>query len=59
VESPALAAGDDGFGAAAGEVAAGVIADPLRRSQIEVDITVFAPDDPGRPQRVLSLGEAE
>jgi hypothetical protein len=36
-----------------------VVADPLRRSQIEVDVAVFAPDDPGRPRRVLSLGEAK
>lgn len=40
-------------------MAAGVVADPLRRSQIEVDVAVFAPDDPGRPRRVLSLGEAK
>lgn len=55
----ALSAGDDVFAAAPGEVAAGVVADPLRRSQIEVDVAVFAPDDPGRPRRVLSLGEAK
>ena len=36
-----------------------VVTDPLRRSQIEVDVAVFAPDDPGRPRRVLSLGEAK
>jgi hypothetical protein len=55
----ALSAGDDVFAAAPGEVAAGVVADPLRRSQIEADVAVFAPDDPGRPRRVLSLGEAK
>jgi len=47
------------LGEAPGEVAAGVVADPLRRSQIEVDVAVFAPDEPGRPRRVLSLGEAK
>jgi uncharacterized protein len=47
------------LGEAPGEVAAGVIADPLRHSQIQVDVAVFAPDDPGRPRRVLSLGEAK
>jgi AAA+ ATPase superfamily predicted ATPase len=52
-------AGDDAFGEPPGEVAAGVVADPLRRSQIQVDVAVFAPDDPGRPRRVLSLGEAK
>jgi hypothetical protein len=51
------AAGDDVFAEAPGEVAAGVVADPLRRSQIQVDVAVFAPDDPGRPRRILSLGE--
>jgi uncharacterized protein len=52
-------AGDDAFGEPPGEVAAGIVADPLRRSQIQVDVAVFAPDDPGRPRRVLSLGEAK
>jgi AAA+ ATPase superfamily predicted ATPase len=47
------------LGEAPGEVAAGVVADPFRHSQIEVDVAVFAPDDPGRPRRVLSLGEAK
>jgi AAA+ ATPase superfamily predicted ATPase len=51
--------GDDVFGEAPGEVAAGVVADPLRHSQIQVDVAVFAPDDPGRPRRILSLGEAK
>jgi hypothetical protein len=36
------------FGEAPGEVAAGVVADPLRRGQIQIDVAVFAPDDPGR-----------
>jgi uncharacterized protein len=47
------------FGEAPGEVAAGVVADPLRRRQIQIDVAVFAPDDPGRPRRVLSIGEAK
>jgi uncharacterized protein len=51
--------GAEAFGGAPGEVAAGVVADPLRRSQIQIDAAVFAPDDPGRPRRVLSLGEAK
>jgi hypothetical protein len=50
--------GEDLFGEAPGEVAAGVVADPVRRSQIQVDVAVVAPDDPGRPRRILSLGEA-
>ena len=44
---------------ALGEVAAGVVADPLRRGQIQVDVAVFAPDEPGRPHRVLCVGEAK
>jgi AAA+ ATPase superfamily predicted ATPase len=55
----AQSAGDEAFGEAPGEVAAGVVADPLRRSQIQVDVAVFAPDDPGHSRRVLSLGEAK
>ena len=47
------------FGTVPGEVAAGVVADPLRRDQIQVDVAVFAPDKPGRPRRVLSLGAAK
>jgi hypothetical protein len=46
------------FGAVPGEVAAGVVADPLRRGQIQVDVAVYAPDEPGHPRRVLSFGEA-
>ena len=47
------------FGESPGEVAAGTVADPARRSQIQVDVAVFASDAPGRPRRVLSLGEAK
>ena len=36
-----------------------MVADPLRRGQIQVDVAVFAPDEPGRPRRMLSLGEAQ
>jgi uncharacterized protein len=55
----ALSSGAEVFGMLPGEVAAGVVADPLRRGQIQVDVAVFAPDEPGRPRRVLSLGEAK
>ena len=47
------------FGGLPGEVAAGVVNDPTNRTQIEVDVAVLAPEDPGRPRRVLSLGEAK
>lgn len=33
--------------------------DPARRSQIEVDVVVFASTVPGEPRRILSLGEAK
>jgi uncharacterized protein len=36
----AQSSADDTFGEAPGEVAAGVVADPLRRSQIQVDVAV-------------------
>jgi hypothetical protein len=55
----ALAAPAELFGALPGEVGSGVVADPARRSQIEVDIVVFAPAAPGEPRRTLSLGEAK
>lgn len=42
-----------------GEVGAGVVADPARRTQIEVDVAVLGPARPGEPRRVLSLGEAK
>jgi hypothetical protein len=38
-------------------LAIGVVADPLRRGRIQVDVGVFAPDESRRPRRVLSLGE--
>jgi uncharacterized protein len=35
------------------------VTDPPNRAQIEVDVAVLAPEDPGRPRQVLSLGEAK
>lgn len=55
----ALAAPAGLFGALPGAVGAGVVADPARRSQIEVDVVVFAPTVPGEPRRILSLGEVK
>ena len=55
----AILAGPGVFGEWPGEVAAAVVADPARRTQIQVDVTVLAADDAGRPRRVLSLGEAK
>lgn len=45
------------FGGLPGEVGSGVIPDPANRTQIEVDVVVLAPAEPGRPRKVLSLGE--
>ena len=42
-----------------GEVGHGVVADPARRRQLEIDVVVLAPAVPGEPRRVLSLGEAK
>jgi uncharacterized protein len=47
------------FGDLPGEVGSGVIPDPANRTQIEVDVVVLAPGEPGRPRKVLSLGEAK
>jgi AAA+ ATPase superfamily predicted ATPase len=55
----ATLAGPGVFGEWPGEVAAAVVADPARRTQIQVGVTVLAARDPGRPGQVLSLGEAK
>lgn len=55
----ALAAPAELFGALPGEVGSGIVADPTRRSQIEVDVVVFAPAAPGEQRRILSLGESK
>jgi hypothetical protein len=47
------------FGGLPGEVGAGVVPDPARRAQVEIDVAVFAPAVPGERRRVLSLGEAK
>ena len=47
------------FGVPVGEVASGVVADPGRRTQIEVDVAVLGPAQPGQPRQVISLGEVK
>jgi AAA+ ATPase superfamily predicted ATPase len=47
------------FGGLPGEVGSGVIPDPANRTQIEVDVVVLAPAEPGHPRKILSLGEAQ
>lgn len=54
--------GTDGirlFGAPVGEVGSGVVNDAANRTQIEIDVAVLAPAAPGRPRRLLSLGEVK
>ncbi|GAA3441908.1 AAA family ATPase [Planomonospora venezuelensis] len=41
------------------EVGSGVVGDPANRTRIEIDVVVLAAQEPGRPRRVLSLGEAK
>ncbi|QSB14641.1 ATP-binding protein [Natronosporangium hydrolyticum] len=55
----ALLAEPGRFGGLPGEVGTGVVADAGGRSQIQVDVAVFAPTEPGRPRRLLSIGEAK
>jgi hypothetical protein len=55
----ALSAGPTIFGDLPGDVAAGILADPVRHAQVQVDVAVLGVDDPGRPRRILSLGEAK
>jgi len=55
----AIAADPSIFGALPGEVGAGLVPDPANRTQIEVDVVVLAPAEPGRPRKILSLGEAK
>ncbi|GAA2828274.1 ATP-binding protein [Nonomuraea rubra] len=47
------------FGESPGEVAAGTVADPHNRTQIQVDVAVLAREEHGRPRRILSLGEVK
>jgi len=47
------------FGAPVGQVSAGTVADPGNKTQIEIDIAVLSPAEPGRPRQVISLGEAK
>jgi len=55
----AFRAGPGLFGSPAGEVGSGVVNDSASRTRIEIDVVVLAPREPGRPRRILSLGEAK
>jgi hypothetical protein len=47
------------FGGVPGTVAAGTVADPERRTQIQLDVVVLAPAGAGEAPRILSLGEVK
>jgi hypothetical protein len=55
----AQAAGADLIGGPVGEIGSGVVNDPANRTQTEIDVAVLAPAEPGRPRRILSLGEVK
>ncbi|MGH3218436.1 MAG: hypothetical protein ACRDPY_06855 [Streptosporangiaceae bacterium] len=50
---------DDAFDEPAAEVGSGVVADPARRAQIEIDVAAFAATAPGDRRRMLCLGEVK
>jgi hypothetical protein len=50
---------DDVLGEPPAEVGSGVVADPANKTQIELDVAVFAATSPGERRRVLSLGEVK
>jgi hypothetical protein len=54
----AMQAGSGLFGSPVGEVGSGIVNDPANRTQIEIDVAVLAPPEPGHPRRLLSLGES-
>lgn len=47
------------FGTPVGEVGSGVINDSSSRSQLQLDVVVFAPAAPGEGRRIVSLGEVK
>lgn len=55
----ATTAGPELFGGPPAEVATGVVGDPARREQIQVDVVVFGQPEPGAARRILALGEAK
>jgi uncharacterized protein len=55
----AMQAGSGLFASHVGEVGSGIVNDPANRTQIEIDVAVLAPPEPGRPRRLLSLGEVK
>jgi hypothetical protein len=55
----AMSVGDEVFGDFPGHVAAATVNDPRDKKQIQVDVAVLAPEETGRPRRILSPGEVK
>ena len=55
----ALEAAETLFGGVPSQVGAGTVADAANRTQIEIDVAVLGAQEPSRPRRVVSLGEAK
>jgi uncharacterized protein len=55
----AAARGREVFGRPVGQVSPGTVTDHAARSQIEIDVAVLAPAEPGQPREIISLGEAK
>jgi hypothetical protein len=56
----ALRYGGEHFGEGGiGEVVAGTVADPVNKSQIDIDVAVLGVAHPGEPRTIKSLGEAK
>jgi AAA+ ATPase superfamily predicted ATPase len=51
--------GREAFGQPVGEVGHGTVADPANRTQIEIDVAVLGPAQPGVRRQVVSIGEAK
>jgi uncharacterized protein len=47
------------FGRHVGQVASGAVTGATERGQIQVDVAVLGPAEPGMPREVISLGEAK
>lgn len=52
-----MSVGPEVFGELPGHVAAATVSDPRDKRQIQVGVAVLAPEETGRPRRILSLGE--
>jgi hypothetical protein len=55
----AVRSGEEAFGEFPSQVAATEISDPVRKTQIQVDVAALSAGTPDTPKRVLSLGEAK